>query len=145
LHPLAKRDGFLKKYIFISLLRAVESLTDFGSLRDIQEGGEDGEGLVKRMRKMTPRSLRDNFAINLLERYSRQSCLEFLCEWVKGVELSWQLDLLREQESDIMPALEAEEMILCMMEAAIESGMVDHPEPLRYKNPLFGDSVKDTV
>lgn len=38
------------KYNFISLPRAVQLLSTYGSARNIQEGGIDGEGVVKMLR-----------------------------------------------------------------------------------------------
>ena len=59
------------KYNFISLPRAVMQLAVFGSARNIQEGGIDGEGVVKLLRPLTPRGLKLHFARNLLDAYHR--------------------------------------------------------------------------
>jgi hypothetical protein len=54
------------KYNFISLPRAVRLLSTYGSARNIQEGGVDGEGIVKQLRPLTPRGLKQHFAKNLI-------------------------------------------------------------------------------
>jgi hypothetical protein len=70
------------KYNFISLPRAVRLLSRFGSARNIQEGGIDGEGIVKMLRPLTPRGLKQHFARNLMDAFHRDLQLEQLCEEV---------------------------------------------------------------
>jgi hypothetical protein len=72
------------KYNFISLPRAVRLLSRFGSARNIQEGGVDGEGVVKMLRPLTPRGLKQHFARNLLDSFHRDLTLEQLCEEVQN-------------------------------------------------------------
>jgi hypothetical protein len=72
------------KYNFISLPRAVRLLSRFGSARNIQEGGVDGEGVVKMLRPLTPRGLKQHFARNLMDAFHRDIQLEQLCEEVEN-------------------------------------------------------------
>lgn len=57
-----KKPSYLKKYNFISLIRAVEQLDDFDTQRIIQEGGLDGEGIVKLLRPLTGNTVTINFS-----------------------------------------------------------------------------------
>jgi hypothetical protein len=68
------------KYNFISLTRAVSLLAVYGSARNIQEGGTDGEGVVKMLRPLTPRGLKQHFARNLMNAYHRDQQLQELSE-----------------------------------------------------------------
>jgi hypothetical protein len=72
------------KYNFISLPRAVRLLAVYGSARNIQEGGIDGEGVVKMLRPLTPRGLKQHFARNLLDAFHRDQQLEELCNEVSS-------------------------------------------------------------
>lgn len=74
------------KYNFISLPRAVHLLSTFGSARNIQEGGIDGEGVAKMLRPLTPRGLKLHFARNLLDAFHRDQQLEELCNEISGQE-----------------------------------------------------------
>ena len=75
------------KYNFISLPRAVRLLATFGSARNIQEGGVDGEGIVKQLRPLTPRGLKQHFAKNLIVANYREQQLAKLCQDV-SIELA---------------------------------------------------------
>jgi hypothetical protein len=68
------------KYNFISLPRAVRLMSIFGSARNIQEGGVDGEGVVKLLRPLTPQGLKQHFAKNLINAFHRDQQLGNFCE-----------------------------------------------------------------
>lgn len=82
------------KYNFISLPRAVRLLRTYGSARNIQEGGTDGEGIVKVLRPLTPRGLKQHFARNLMNAFHRDQQLGELC-----TEVGSQLTALQEHPS----------------------------------------------
>ena len=63
------------KYNFISLPRAVRLLDTYGSARNIQEGGVDGEGIVKQLRLLTPQGLKKHVARNLINAFHRDEQL----------------------------------------------------------------------
>jgi hypothetical protein len=71
---------FEAKYNFISIPRAVRLMTTYGSARNIQEGGIDGEGVVKVLRPLTPRGLKQHFARNLINAYHRDQQLSNFCD-----------------------------------------------------------------
>jgi hypothetical protein len=72
-----------RKYNFISLPRAVALLPVYGSARNIQEGGLDGEGIVKMLRPLTPRGLKQHFARNLMDAFHRDQQLQEHCDEVR--------------------------------------------------------------
>jgi hypothetical protein len=65
---------------FLSIPRAVRLMTTYGSARNIQEGGVDGEGVVKILRPLTPRGLKQHFARNLMNAYHRDQQLSDFCD-----------------------------------------------------------------
>jgi hypothetical protein len=84
MHPNGNLPNLYEvKYNFISLPRAVSLLSVYGSARNIQEGGTDGEGVVKMLRPLTPRGLKQHFARNLMDAYHRDQQLQELCEDVR--------------------------------------------------------------
>lgn len=98
------------KYNFISLPRAVSLLSVHGSARNIQEGGTDGEGVVKMLRPLTPRGLKDHFARNLMDAYHRDQQLQELCDEV-GSHLSSDNGCAHQQRKvldDLAAVVEAE-------------------------------------
>jgi hypothetical protein len=139
------KDGYLTKFNFVSLLRALECIVDFDTLLNIQEGGDDGEGLVKTMRRMTPRGLRSNFASNLLLRFNRQQVLAFLCECLveattaDGGQLYHRLQLKLEKA-----ALLEESAVKVALDSVMESDFEESPEPRQYKSPTYADT-DDTI
>jgi hypothetical protein len=68
------------KYNFLSIPRAVWLMTTYGSTRNIQEGGVDGEGVVQILRPLTPRGLKQHFAWNLMNAYHRDQQLSDFCD-----------------------------------------------------------------
>jgi hypothetical protein len=81
MHPSENLPNLYEvKYNFISLTRAVSLLSVYGSARNIQEGGTDGEGIVKMLRPLTPRGLKQHFARNLMNAFHRDQQLQELCE-----------------------------------------------------------------
>jgi hypothetical protein len=80
LQPARAKPLFLAKYNFPSLLRALQHLKQFGNIRDLHEGGIEGEGMVKLLRILVPNGLTDLFATHLLRKSFRDSTLDrFLC------------------------------------------------------------------
>ena len=67
---------FLAKYNFPSLLRAAEHLERFGNIRDLHEGGIEGEAMVKKLRPLVPNGLKDRFATHLLAKAFRDYTLD---------------------------------------------------------------------
>ena len=72
------------KYNFISLPRAVRLLDIYGSARNIQEGGTDGEGVVKMLRPLTPSGLKQHFSRNLINAFHRDQQLSEFCTEIQA-------------------------------------------------------------
>jgi hypothetical protein len=68
------------KYNFLSIPHAIQLMTTYCSTRNIQEGGVDGEGIVKILRPLTPRGLEQHFAWNLMNTYQRDQQLSNFCD-----------------------------------------------------------------
>ena len=76
LKPERAKPLFLAKYNFPSLLRAADHLEKFGNVRDLHEGGIEGEAMVKRLRPLVPNGLKERFATHLLTKAFRDYTLE---------------------------------------------------------------------
>jgi hypothetical protein len=103
-------DGGAPKYVttynLASLLRAVDQAAARRSMRYYQEGGQDGEGIVKPLRDLLPPNLPSKFACNLLSNRFRQSVLN---KWVEefGGTVVWHEDVADDQVDDEPQLLEA--------------------------------------
>jgi hypothetical protein len=124
------------KYNFISLPRAVMQLAVFGSARNIQEGGIDGEGVVKLLRPLTPRGLKQHFARNLLDAYHRNQQLQELCEDV-CVEMSLQNECTSQERSHLYRLAQ-------MAEADLDASETMHDPPLLDEDLLEQEYMLDT-
>jgi hypothetical protein len=69
------KPKYATTYNLVSLLRAVEQAAARRSMRYYQEGGQDGEGIVKPLRDLLPPNLPPKFAFNLLSNRFRQSVI----------------------------------------------------------------------
>jgi hypothetical protein len=78
LQPARAKPLYLAKYNFPSLLRAVTHLQPFGNIRDLHEGGIEGEAMVKVLRPLLPKGLKDNFAHHLLRKAFRDQTIDRL-------------------------------------------------------------------
>jgi hypothetical protein len=76
LQPARIKPLYLAKYNFPSLLRAVTHLRQFGNIRDLHEGGIEGEGMVKVLRPLVPRGLKPHFVTHLLRKVLRDRTLD---------------------------------------------------------------------
>jgi hypothetical protein len=78
LQPARVKPLCLAKYNFPSLLRAVTHLHVFGNIRDLHEGGIEGEAMVKVPRPLLPNGLKDQFAQQLLRKAFRDTTADRL-------------------------------------------------------------------
>jgi hypothetical protein len=115
------------KYNFISLPRAVRLLRTYGSARNIQEGGTDGEGIVKMLRPLTPRGLKQHFARNLMDAFHRDLQLGELCDEV-GSRLTTLQEHTSSQHVVIQEMIKEVENELDASEDVMESELVDQGE-----------------
>jgi hypothetical protein len=76
LQPACTKPLFLAKYNFPLLLRVLQHLKHFGNIRDLYEGGVEGEGMVKLLRVLVPNGLKDLFATHLLHKAFRDYILD---------------------------------------------------------------------
>lgn len=76
LQPARSKPLYLAKYNFPSLLRATEHLAKFGNIRDLHEGGIEGEAMVKQLRPLVPNGLKNRFATHLLNKAFRDYSLD---------------------------------------------------------------------
>jgi hypothetical protein len=94
LQPEGGAPKYITTYNMALLLRAVDQATDRRS--SYQEGGQDGEGIVKPLRDLLPPNLPPKFACNVLSNRFRQAVLK---EWVKdsGGTAVWHEDAAGDQ------------------------------------------------
>ena len=79
---------YVSKYNMLSLLRLPDHLKKFTSLRYLQEGGQEGEGIVKPLRDLTANQLQDNFAKHLLSNKYREGFIDLFLDEVKSEGVS---------------------------------------------------------
>jgi hypothetical protein len=83
MHPKRTKPIWIAKFNFLSLLRACESFERFNHLRNLYEGGDLGEGVVKDLRPLTAKGVGAQWATNLLLAYYRRSTLGMLIGAIK--------------------------------------------------------------
>jgi hypothetical protein len=138
------------KYNFISLPRAVRLLRTYGSARNIQEGGMDGEGIVKMLRPLPPRGLKAHFARNLINAFHRDQQLGELCAEV-GSQLTAVDQNTTQQNIVIQDMINKVEQDLDASEDAMESSVApdleDESETLGtlYSRVNNVTTINDTV
>ena len=77
---------FIRKYNFISLLRAmIDGKRKWTSGRYIHEGEKEGEGMIKDLRPLLPNTLGKTFGVNLIENKYRNDSLQVFYKWIKKV------------------------------------------------------------
>ena len=64
----------------MGIIRALGHFCYFNSLRSLYEGGDMGEGIIKKLRPFTPNGIREGWAKNLLLNYYRQDVLTYLID-----------------------------------------------------------------
>jgi hypothetical protein len=105
LRPDVNKPSYITTYNLVSLLRAVDQAEARSSMQYYQEGGQDGEGIVKPLRDLLPPNLPPKFASNLLSNRFRQSVIN---EWVEesGGTAVWQADIDDNEVDDEPPLIE---------------------------------------
>jgi hypothetical protein len=78
LNPRRKKTIWIAKFNFLGLLRVCDSFVHFRHVRNLYEGGSIGEGMVKELRPLVAKGVKDDWATNVLLSYYRQSSLELL-------------------------------------------------------------------
>jgi hypothetical protein len=64
------------KYAILGLLRVHEHFVHFGHMSNIFEGSNEGEGLIKKLRSMSPNAVKKNWQKNLVQTYLREDFLK---------------------------------------------------------------------
>mgnify|MGYP000346985810 FL=1 len=128
------------KYNFISIPRAVRLLSTYGSARNIQEGGTDGEGVVKMLRPLTPRGLKHHFARNLINAFHRdQQLSEFSEQLSKHVDTA--MNSIVQPEVLIRNLMDSAESLLTSTDEDIGDDDED-PDEARTVHPRLSCSIK---
>jgi hypothetical protein len=99
LQPDRSKPLYLAKYNFPSLLRATEHVREFGNIRDLHEGGIEGEAMVKQLRPLVPNGLKDRFATHLLAKAFRDYSLTRVLQnrdhqWARSTMVSCKFEEL---------------------------------------------------
>ena len=69
-----------EEYNMLGMLRVPHHYIEFNLLRNLYEGGEQGEAVVKKLRQLCPSGVRDGWTRNMLEKYYRHRAMRFLKE-----------------------------------------------------------------
>ena len=80
LTPKRLQPIWITKYNFLGLPRACESFEIFHHVRNLYEGGEIGEGMVKQLRPFVAKGMHTQWATNLLLRHYRNWTLNILID-----------------------------------------------------------------
>jgi hypothetical protein len=76
LDPYRKKPIWLSKYNTIGALRAAEMFEDHHLARNMHEGGDLGESVVKKLRALCPQAVRDGWSSNLINAFYRNRAIE---------------------------------------------------------------------
>jgi hypothetical protein len=80
LSPKRAKPIWIAKFNFLGLLRVCESFVQFQHVRNLYEGGEIGEGIVKQLRPFVAKGVHSRWATNLLLSHYRNCTLDLLKE-----------------------------------------------------------------
>ena len=84
------KSSWLSKYNFPSLLNLVDVLQEFGSLKNLWEGGYQGEGYLQFTKPLLKQGVRKNWQSNTLKKLLELTALEVItnktCPEVKEYE-----------------------------------------------------------
>ena len=81
-----KTPTYISTFSLLGMLRAPEIFELAPLALCYYEGGDMGEGMVKKLRELLPLGLRDSWAINLHETYYRNQALDFFQELLSPLE-----------------------------------------------------------
>jgi hypothetical protein len=80
LSPKRAKPIWIAKFNFLGLLRVCESFVQFQHVRNLYEGGEIGEAIVKQLRPFVAKGVHGRWATNLLLCHYRNCTLDLLIE-----------------------------------------------------------------
>jgi hypothetical protein len=80
LSPKRTKPIWIAKFNFLGLLRVCESFVQFGHVRNLYEGGEIGEAIVKQLRPFVAKGVHGRWATNLLLSHYRNCTLDLLID-----------------------------------------------------------------
>jgi hypothetical protein len=83
INPKRAKPIWIAKFNFLSLLRVCESFERFNHVRNMYEGGDLGEGVVKDLRPLVAKGVQAQWATNLLLVYYRHSTLTMLLQAIE--------------------------------------------------------------
>jgi hypothetical protein len=78
--PKRLKPIWIAKFNFLGLLRVCESFVPFQHVKNLYEGGEIGEGIVKQLRPFVAKGVHGRWATNLLLRHYRNCTLDGLID-----------------------------------------------------------------
>jgi hypothetical protein len=78
IHPARKAAIWIAKYNMLGLFRVPQHFVRHHHVRSLYEGGEIGEGIVKVLRMLCPRGVRDGWSKNLINAFYRKRSMEGL-------------------------------------------------------------------
>ena len=80
LTPKREKPIWIAKFNFLGLLRVCESFVRFKHVRNLYEGGEIGEAIVKQLRPLVAKGVHKKWATNLLLAHYRNRTLDLLID-----------------------------------------------------------------
>lgn len=87
LMPQRKKPVWIAKYNMLGLLRVPEHFVHYGQFRNLYEGGDIGEGIVKQLRKLCPQGVREGWSRSMMNNFYRQRAMKTLQEGSAGMGL----------------------------------------------------------
>jgi hypothetical protein len=76
MNPSRAKPIWQAKYAILGLLRVHEHFGHFGHMSNIFEGSNEGEGLIKKLRSMSPNAVKKHWQNNLVQTYLREDFLK---------------------------------------------------------------------
>lgn len=78
LYPGRPSPGWVSSYNFSSLLNTPDSMTQYGPLRNLWEGGYQGEGILRYVKQEANHGMRKNWQCRLVERVLETKSIEYM-------------------------------------------------------------------
>lgn len=82
LRPDRKSPVWLSKFNFVSLLRTSQHFDRYGLVRNLHEGGVEGEGAVKVLRPLFPKCPKDGWQSRFVSKCQRERSLQYMVDYV---------------------------------------------------------------
>jgi hypothetical protein len=92
LYPNRTTPIWITKYNTVGVLRAAEMFLDHNLPRNMHEGGELGEAIVKKLRVLCPQAVKDGWSHNLINKFYRMRAMDGIATDVDECDTKFGMD-----------------------------------------------------